>query len=90
MFGRQVRMPIDIMYGNPIPQPTTIPQYCHRSAYASGGRVSAGARADGASTQATKRYLRQESSWRSVRTGRPGMAAQACSATGPVQEATSP
>ena len=27
MFGRQVRMPIDIMYGNPTPQPTTIPQY---------------------------------------------------------------
>ena len=27
MFGRQVRMPIDIMYGNPTPQPSTVPQY---------------------------------------------------------------
>ena len=27
MFGRQVRMPIDIIYGNPTPQPSTVPQY---------------------------------------------------------------
>ena len=27
MFGRQVRMPVDIMYGTPHPQPSTVPQY---------------------------------------------------------------
>ena len=28
MFGRQVRMPIDVMYGSPnMPQPTSVPQY---------------------------------------------------------------
>ena len=27
MFGRQVRMPVDVMYGTPTPQPSTVPQY---------------------------------------------------------------
>jgi len=27
MFGRQVRMPVDLMYGSPTPHSTTVPQY---------------------------------------------------------------
>ena len=27
MFGRQVRMPVDVMFGTPTPQPSTVPQY---------------------------------------------------------------
>ena len=27
MFGRQVRLPVDVMYGSPTPQPSTVPQY---------------------------------------------------------------
>ena len=27
MFGRQVRMPVDVMYGTPTPQSSTVPQY---------------------------------------------------------------
>ncbi len=27
MFGRQVRMPVEIMYGTPTPQLSTVPQY---------------------------------------------------------------
>ena len=27
MFGRQVRLPVDIMYGNTAPEPVSLPQY---------------------------------------------------------------
>ena len=27
MFGRQVRMPVDLMYGTPAAQPTSVPEF---------------------------------------------------------------